>query len=380
MFSLFWALLLPLVLGKTVKVDITKDTPGTQWSSGWSSIAGSRYFGGTLMSVGDAGATLTYLFTGTTISVYGIEGTSSSSRANSSYTLDGSTPRLHQDSTTTATSNVLFYTSPLLEDTQHTLVIQNLAAGGELQLDYFEVIRSTVHDGESIPTFRSSPRSIHARNEPLQPAVIAGLTLASIAVVLGFISLFVLWRREYARGRRGKAETHPRIQLQSQDEAQKVPFLNERVRIAPFTSTSVSSQPSQALRPSQPSQSLRPSQPSQTSITITPVAMTVTPAHPLPSREQVVATSSSRRNEKRLPPTGPVYTMESISRLNLGLDANPRNHSVFGQPSNYESEASENPRHQQNRENDSGVSLLGSSETINPKALRLPPGYRQFYP
>jgi hypothetical protein len=104
--------------------------------------------------------------------VYGIEGTSSSSRANSSYTLDGSTPRLHQDSTTTATSNVLFYTSPLLEDTQHTLVIQNLAAGGgkapffiqfmpralmlklgaELQLDYFEVIRSTVHDGESIPT------------------------------------------------------------------------------------------------------------------------------------------------------------------------------------------------------------------------------------
>lgn len=112
--------------------------------------------------------------------------------------------------------------------------------------------------------------------------------------------------------------------------------------------------------------------------------MTVTPVHPRPSREQVVATSdprlatsSPRRDEKRPHPAAAVYTMESISRLNLGLDVNPRDHSVVGQPSNYESEASTNP---QNRENDGGVSLLGSSETINPKVLRLPPDYRRFYP
>lgn len=69
---------------------------------------------------------------------------------------------------TTATSNVLFYNSKTLEDGQHTLVIKNLVDGGgevllflhlkprvltlepniELQLDYFEVIGSTVRGGK----------------------------------------------------------------------------------------------------------------------------------------------------------------------------------------------------------------------------------------
>ena len=93
-----------------------------------------------------------------------------------------------------------------------------------------------------------------------------------------------------------------------------------------------------------------------------------------------MATSSSRRDEKRLLPAGPVYTMESISRLNLGLEASPRDHSVVGQSSDYESEAGVVPPHHQARENDGGVSLLGSSETINPKVLRLPPDYRRFFP
>lgn len=108
--------------------------------------------------------------------------------------------------------------------------------------------------------------------------------------------------------------------------------------------------------------------------------MTVTPLRPRPLREQVATTSTPYRDEKRLLPTGPVYTMESISRLNLGLDVNPRDHSVAGQPSNYGSEASVPPLHHQIREEDGGVSLLGSSETINPKVLRLPPDYRRFYP
>jgi hypothetical protein len=107
--------------------------------------------------------------------------------------------------------------------------------------------------------------------------------------------------------------------------------------------------------------------------------MIVTPLRPRPSTEQVVATSTSHRDEKRLLPTGPGYTMESISRLNLGLGVNPRDHSVVGQSSDYESEASVASR-PDNREDDGGVSLLGSSETINPKALRLPPAYRPFYP
>jgi hypothetical protein len=70
--------------------------------------------------------------------------------------------------------------------------------------------------------------------------------------------------------------------------------------------------------------------------------------------------------------------MEWISRLNLGLSTNPRDHSVVGEPSNHEPEVSAVPR--PNREDDGGVSLQGSSETINPKALRLPPAYRRFYP
>lgn len=91
-----------------------------------------------------------------------------------------------------------------------------------------------------------------------------------------------------------------------------------------------------------------------------------------------MVTSSLVRGEKRTLPTAPVYTMESISRLNLGLSVNQRDHSVVGQPSDYNSETNANPGHQQNRENDGGVSLLGSPETINRKVLRLPPDYRLY--
>jgi hypothetical protein len=114
------------------------------------------------MSVGSVGATLAYKFgggsslsgipfgsqdradvvtrfEGTTISVYGTEGTGSrSKRANSSYTLDGLTPHLHQESTTVPTSNIIFYSSPELEDTQHTLVIQNLESGGGKVLPFVQ--------------------------------------------------------------------------------------------------------------------------------------------------------------------------------------------------------------------------------------------------
>lgn len=104
--------------------------------------------------------------------MYGTEGTNPrDKRANSSYTLDGSTPRVHQESMTTPTPKVLFYGSTTLEDTQHTLVIKNLVNGGgkvlflvqfkpqvltlessaELQLDYFEVTGSAVLGGEQTP-------------------------------------------------------------------------------------------------------------------------------------------------------------------------------------------------------------------------------------
>ena len=72
--------------------------------------------------------------------------------------------------------------------------------------------------------------------------------------------------------------------------------------------------------------------------------------------------------------------MESISQLNLRLDVNRTEHSMVGQSSDYGSEVSAVPRNHQNRGDDGGVSLLGTSETINPKALRLPPDYRRFYP
>lgn len=118
---------------------------------------------------------------------------------------------------------------------------------------------------------------------------------------------------------------------------------------------------------------------SQPSRATTPAVTIAIPLHPLPPTEQVVVTPTLHRDEKRLLPTGQSYTTESISRLNLGLDVNPRNHSVVGQPSDYESEASAAPRHK-NHEDDGGVSVLDSSETINPKVLRLPQDYRRFYP
>jgi len=125
--------------------------------------------------------------------------------------------------------------------------------------------------------------------------------------------------------------------------------------------------------------SSEPSLSSRTSQTTTPAVVAVTPLRPQPSRERVVAAPSSRHNEKRQLPTGPNYTMESISRLNLAHDVNLRDHSVVGQTSDYESEASALPRRHENREDDGGVTLQGSSETINPKVLRLPPDYRRFY-
>ena len=64
--------------------------------------------------------------------MYGIEGTNTTHQANSSYVLDGSTPSLSRESIAIDTSNILLYVSPLLEDAQHTLVIQNLAPAGEL--------------------------------------------------------------------------------------------------------------------------------------------------------------------------------------------------------------------------------------------------------
>jgi len=211
----------------------------------------------------------------------------------------------------------------------------------------------------------------------LQPAVIAGLVLSSVVVLAGFILLFILWRRQYVRERGEKSGMRPKPQPKPRDDTQRDPFTSvssQSPSSQPPSSQSPSSQPPPSQPPSsQPSSS----QPSSSPI---PVPMTITPLRPRPSGEQVVPTSTSRRDEKRLLPTGPGYAMESISRLNLGLDVNPGDHSVVGQPSDYESEASAVPRYHRDREYDGGVSLLGSSETINPKALRLPPDYRQFCP
>jgi len=156
----------------------------------------------------------------------------------------------------------------------------------------------------------------------------------------------------------------------------KVPFLNEPTHIGKAMPSSPQVKMLTSLVEPFLLVSSQPSQSSLTSRATTPAVMTITPLRP----QQTVATPSSHHDEKRPPPTGPVYTTESTSRLNLGHDVNLRDHSVVGQPSGYESEASALPRHHQNREDDGGVTLLGSSETINPKALRLPQDYRRFYP
>lgn len=82
----------------------------------------------------------------------------------------------------------------------------------------------------------------------LQPGTIAGLVVASVAVLVGFILLFILWRRHYVRERKGKSEMYPKLQVESQDDAQSgksvvwkshapiviydpEPFLNEPTRI-----------------------------------------------------------------------------------------------------------------------------------------------------
>lgn len=242
-----------------------------------------------------------------------------------------------------------------------------------------------------------SRRSIHPRDlQPLQPAVIAGLVLAAVAVLLGFVMLFFLWRREYSRKRK-EALDSSEVPSQLQDDPQTgklevrqqysltdtrgrfiVPFLDERTRIGKNTSSSTSGKNTYNSCTDPFIATPMPSQPSRASTTTTTGVVAIPLVHPRSPREQVPLTSSSHRDGKRPLPAAQVYTMESISRLNLGLDVNLRDHSVVGQPSNYGSEASADPP-EQNRENDGGVSLLGSSRTVNPKVLRLPPDYRRFY-
>lgn len=64
-------------------------------------------------------------------------------------------------------------------------------------------------------------RGPNPRDGSLQPAVIAGLTLASVAVLVGFIVLFTLWRRQFVRGRRVKSGMYLKVRLQSQDDARR---------------------------------------------------------------------------------------------------------------------------------------------------------------
>lgn len=151
------------------------------------------------------------------------------------------------------------------------------------------------------------------------------------------------------------------------------PFLNDPARIGkPMLSPPPNKRILTTLAEPFTLESSQPSHAPTTSITTI-----VTLSHPPFSTGQVVTTPTSHRDEKRVLPASPGHIMESILQLNLGLDVNPAEHSVVCQPSDYGSEASAVPRHHQN---DGGLSLLGSSERINPQALRLPPDYRRFYP
>ncbi|KAF8894222.1 hypothetical protein CPB84DRAFT_1305546 [Gymnopilus junonius] len=135
-----------------VNIDDTNTTL-IQYVGNWDVLNGStRQWNGTVHSTLDPNATATFQFRGYQVWVWGTTPAGEGSNL-VSFTLDGGTPNItSRTSNVSAVYNERYYSSPILPDTYHTLVVTNKGsdASGNTQfmLDRFEFTSS-----DAIPQF-----------------------------------------------------------------------------------------------------------------------------------------------------------------------------------------------------------------------------------
>ncbi|KAJ6479667.1 hypothetical protein C8R45DRAFT_355244 [Mycena sanguinolenta] len=124
-----------------MSVLVDDNDPSVQYNSpsGWVRFGEAPEFDGTTHASGTQGDTARFSFEGTSIAVFGTVGNEGQARLN--FSIDDAAPGLFGVSTTSrpeALHNMLFWTSPLLEETEHTLTVTvDPNSNISLFLDYF---------------------------------------------------------------------------------------------------------------------------------------------------------------------------------------------------------------------------------------------------
>ncbi|KAF8733207.1 hypothetical protein AX14_004065 [Amanita brunnescens Koide BX004] len=146
------------------------------------------------------GDTISYQFTGTSITVMGVS-TPSEMNASLTFTLDGNTTlQMITQTNLTRTSTVRFFHGTDLEPTQHTLNINvtNISASGPIGIDFFAYNTSFSSLSQISASFEGGTIPREKILFVMMTGIIAGLSFA-----LGFVICFSVWKRQ-----RGKRFTH----------------------------------------------------------------------------------------------------------------------------------------------------------------------------
>ncbi|OCH86777.1 hypothetical protein OBBRIDRAFT_204369 [Obba rivulosa] len=131
-------------------------------------------FDNTLTYTEEVGATASFTFVGTSVSIIGALGPIGTCCESSTYAIDGGTPGSYVNTTTTEFTGygVQYYTSPSLQEGQHTLLITNF--GDVLWLHYLRVSVSS-------PMSASSPASGPSSVSVSSPLLVLRLPLPAVA-------------------------------------------------------------------------------------------------------------------------------------------------------------------------------------------------------
>ncbi|KAF8588070.1 hypothetical protein K439DRAFT_702488 [Ramaria rubella] len=178
----------------------------------WTHFKGGQYYNGTETLTRDPGATSMYVFNGTGISVFGTQCDPAGGNTTvSTYMIDGGSK-----STYTVPPGVIcnqnfvnFFSSPPLENGQHTLLITNLNNGAWYFLDYLQVtspaLLSSTNVTSSSPSLSppSAGVSIPAQTDAsavsgsssISSGAIAGIAVGGVGLLALFLAAILVWRR-----------------------------------------------------------------------------------------------------------------------------------------------------------------------------------------
>ncbi|KAF7421023.1 hypothetical protein PC9H_011542 [Pleurotus ostreatus] len=163
-----------------------------RYSAGWEQMGGDNEYNQTTHYTFTAGASFTFSFVGTSVSVFGTidnlvdsEGRS----PNSTYELDGTTPVVFRGRPVQGVIyQQLFYQSPTLPNMPHTLVGRSADAGSRIFIDFLAVTAPPVTSTTLQPTSQSATSSVTSSNtETATIAVGSGSSLSSnnIGAIVG---------------------------------------------------------------------------------------------------------------------------------------------------------------------------------------------------